>query len=458
MENVSSKMESNFEQGLSLKDIFLIIWRWKWVIVIISFVSLLVSFSLGYIIGLNNSRITTIVEFQWEGISRGEYPDGQRFDYGSAIDGSVLGKVLEEIGSDLTIADVQQNLTVTPIVPDNVIEAAEKAFLQNISFSYFPTSFKFSLDYKNLGISEEKGINIITLLIDTFRESFERKYVDRNVLLDYSNEDLSTFDYIESHEVLLAQTQLIKNAVNNVMPEASDFVSAQLGVSFNDILVRLNLLETIELNNMESRINNYLLSKDSDLLITIYEYRVEILEFDLAEKEDIETKLQLLITNYTGGTSTIIIPGMSSEDQVMVEPYLNSLYENLVNTQADIAKYTQDIAFYNLRIDRLNGDDPSFSVTPTKQAEEILKVEESIISSVEVISNIVEDTNTLLTEYNLFVSRGLVKSVVPPQYTGGANLILFGLVGLVLGGIIGVGAAFVIDFRVKNNKSQEANS
>ncbi|MGD9679456.1 MAG: hypothetical protein AB7V16_14035, partial [Vulcanibacillus sp.] len=332
------------------------------------------------------------------------------------------------------------------------------AFLQNISFSYFPTSFKFSLDYKNLGISEEKGINIITLLIDTFRENFERKYVDRNVLLDYSNEDLSTFDYIESHEVLLAQTELIRNAVYNVMPEASDFVSTQLGVSFNDILVRLNLLETIELNNMESRINNYLLSKDSDLLITIYEYRVEILEFDLAEKEDIETKLQLLITNYTGGTSTIIIPGMSSEDQVMVEPYLNSLYENLVNTQADIAKYTQDIAFYNLRIDRLNGDDPNFSVTPTKQAEEILKVEESITSSVEVISNIVEDTNTLLTEYNLFVSRGLVKSVVPPQYTGGANLILFGLVGLVLGGIIGVGAAFVIDFRVKNNKSQKANS
>jgi hypothetical protein len=309
-----------------------------------------------------------------------------------------------------------------------------------------------------LGITQEKGLNIVTLLVDTFRERFEAKYVNRTVLLDYSNEDLTSFDYIESHEILASQTQLIRNAVYNVLPEGNDFVSSQLGISFNDILVRLNLLESIELNNMESRINNYLLSKDPDLLITIYEYRVESLEYDLAEKEDIETELQLLITNYTGGTSTIIIPGMASEDQVMVEPYLNSLYENLVNTQADIASYEQDIAFYSLRIDRLNGDDPSFSVTPTKQAEEIVKVEESITSSVDVISNIVEDANTLLTEYNLFVSRGLVKSVVPPQYTGGTNLFLFGLVGIVLGGIIGVGVAFVADYKVKNKKNEEVTS
>lgn len=458
MDNVSSNINSNYEQGLSLKDIFLIIWRWKWVIVIITFLGLLVSFSIGYIVGVNNSRVTTIVEFQWDGISKGEYPDGQRFDYGSAIDGSIINQVLEDVGSDLTITDIQQNLTVTPIVPDNVIEAAEKAFLQNISFTYYPTSFKLSLDYRGLGITKESGLNIVNLIIDTFRDSFERKYIDRTVILDYSNEDLTSYDYIESHEILSSQTQLIKNAISNVMPEGNDFISSQLGISFNDILVRVNLLESIELNNMESRINNYLLSKDADLLITIYEYRVEQLEYNLAEKEDIETELQLLITNYTGGTSTIIIPGMASEDQVMVEPYLNSLYENLVSTQADIASYEQDIAFYNLRIDRLNGDDPTFSVTQAKQAEEIIKVEESITSSASIISNIVEDTNILLTEYNLYVTRGLVKSVIPPQYTGGTNLVLFAIVGIVLGGIIGVGSAFVMDYRVKNKNSKEVTS
>ncbi|MDT8337156.1 MAG: hypothetical protein RQ856_04930 [Candidatus Izemoplasmatales bacterium] len=443
------------EPGISLKEIFTVVWNWKWVLIIITFIGLFVSVFAGYLVNKSDVQVATVVELQWDGISLGEYPDGQRFDYGTALDGPVYGNVIDKLALDMSVDELKSSIRITPIVPNDVQEIIINSLEKGENYSYYPTSFTFSLDFSALSITEANAKNILTELVDGFRTEFERKYVQRTVILDYTEVSLDEYDYIEAYEILNSQVTLINNAINNVMPSGNEFVSSTLGIGFNDILVRTSVLRTIELNNMESRINNYLLSKDKDLLVTIYQYRVEQFELSLAKEEDVESGLQTLIDNYVGSTSTIIIPGLDSGYNLDTDPYLNTLYANLVATKTKIATYEQDIIYYNLRINRLEGNDPLFVVTPEKEAAEIANVEESIVNASNVLSDIVEDVDVLLTEYNLFVTRGLVKTLMPPQLVAGTSMIIYGAIGTILGGIIGFGVIFLLDYNANKKKEKK---
>ena len=454
-EHLSHDVDHGFEEGISLKELFTTIWNWKWVLIILTGVGLFIGGLAGYFSVKDGAQVTTILEFQWDGISKGEYPDGQRFDYGSTFDANIYAQAIDDADLDLSVSDLQKYVSITPIVPTNVLEIAEKAMLESLDYTYYPTSFRVSVKTGKLGITEEQGIKMLTTLVDTYRADFERKYVQKSVVLDFAAADLETIDYIQAQEILETQVILIQNVLDTVLPEANEFVSTTLNTGFSDVYVRLDVLNSVLLSNMESRINNYLLTKDADLLITIYQYRIEQLERELSKNQSIETELVTLIDTYKGGTSTIIIPGMDQTNEIQTEPYLNTLYQRLVDTQAKIATDEQDIVYYNLRIDRLEGNDPNFILTPEKKASETQIVEDNILYASNMISELVDDTEIMLEEYNLLISRGLVKQLVPPQDDTNVSLLLYAAIGLVLGGMIGVGAIFVIDYQVKMRKENK---
>jgi len=449
-------MEQNKEQyyKITIKEIFVVIFNWKWLLILFLFIGLLLGGFLGYFTSQRNAEVVTIVEFQWEGISRGEYPNGERFDYGSAFDATIYGSVIENLSLDLSVSDLQKYFTFIPIVPANILELTERAMLQNIDYSYFPTTFKLSLRTGPLGLNADEGSKILTMLIDVYKETFQRQFISKTIILDFTNEDFSNYDYFEILEILVSQISIINNAVNQVLPGGSEFVSSELSIGFSDILVRTDLISNILLQNMESRINNYLLSKDESLLLVIYQYRIEKLEFEMAKEEEIKTELQNIISTYNGGTSTIIIPGMDVENQIAVEPYLNDLYKNLVETQGKISQYKQDIAYYTLIIDRLMGNDPSFIITPEKKLEEISNLEVSIVEASSIISDIVYDTEILLSEYHNYVIKGIINPIIPPQSDSGLGIFIYSFLGIVVFGCIGIITVFSLDYRRKHNKNQ----
>jgi len=326
---------------------------------------------------------------------------------------------------------------------------------KGVQISYFASEFKIVLNNGKLGVSVETGQELLNHIIENFREDFERKYIQRAVIIDYTNANLEDYDYIDSYDILSAQIQLINNAVNSVLPQANNFISTELGIGFNDITVRTNLVGSIELSTMSSRINNYLLSKDKDLLITRYTYAIELDQLELDKENSIQNGLANLISNYVGSTSTIIIPGLDMGDQLDTDPYLNTLYANLVATQRNIAAYTNDIIYNQTRITRLEGNDPLFIVTPQKEAEEIVKVEAAITRSSLVLSGIVEDLDILLTEYNHLVTTSLVKPLVAPQYEPETSILIFAAVGIVLGGGIGLVTVFILHARDESKKKKE---
>ena len=444
------------EQGMSLKELFLIVWKRRVLLVIFTIAGFLLTLIVGLLINAQSSKVSTIVEFQWNGILNGLYPDGQRFDYSNLFESSVLNQSLNETSLETISSNkLRGALSISPIIPNDVLQIIQENLEKGVQISYFASEFKIVLNNGKLGVSVETGQELLNHIIENFREDFERKYIQRAVIIDYTNANLEDYDYIDSYDILSAQIQLINNAVNSVLPQANNFISTELGIGFNDITVRTNLVGSIELSTMSSRINNYLLSKDKDLLITRYTYAIELDQLELDKENSIQNGLANLISNYVGSTSTIIIPGLDMGDQLDTDPYLNTLYANLVATQRNIAAYTNDIIYNQTRITRLEGNDPLFIVTPQKEAEEIVKVEAAITRSSLVLSGIVEDLDILLTEYNHLVTTSLVKPLVAPQYEPETSILIFAAVGIVLGGGIGLVTVFILHARDESKKKKE---
>lgn len=439
--------KSNY--GMSLKDLFTLFWKWKWLFAIVIASFTLVFSIIGYISSQNSGKVIAVVEFQWDGINLGEYPDGQRFDYNSMIDGPVLSESIADANLDLSSIELRKYLKITPVVPNDLDQIIERAKLQDINFTYFPSTFQLSIDVGLLGINKDTGKTLISLIVDRIRENFEEKYIEKTLILNYTADEISELDYIESLEVLKTQVELINSAISNQMPEASDFVSTKYNQGFNDIIVRLNLINDIFLSNMESRINNYLLSKDHDLLITRYSYLIELLNLDLDKELKLATEVTQLIDTYKGNTSTIIIPGMDVANQIPTEPYLNDLYQNLVNIQLSIATIERDIDYYEIRVQRLRGEDPSFILTPEKIETETAFVVSMISSISSDINSITQVTDDMISEYVRLVTRGSIR-LITPVYFDNTSFVLFVAVGFILGTISGVVSVFIFDNRKKN--------
>jgi hypothetical protein len=439
-------MINNKQEGLSLKWLFTVIWYYRILFVIVFSIVLATIFGIGLLYNGQNSKVVTYVELQWDGITEGLYPDGQRFDYSNMLGSDLYANAYDNADIEpISSTELKKSISIIPIVPASVTEYIESQLLRGEQVSYFATEFKIILNNGDLNLNLTDAQALLNSLINEFKLDFERKYISKSIIIDYMKTDLSQYDYNEAYDILSSQIELIYDITDQVLAESNNFTSAQLGFGFNNIKVRADLIRNIDLENIIASVNNYLLTKNVELLITKYKYTLEIKNLDLNKELEYLSEIETLITDYTGSSSTIIIPGVDV-DIIELDPYLNNLYQEAVTTQRAIAVYNRDIAYYEIQISRLEGNDPEFIITPEKQNEEIENVEAAIISSTQQLSSVVNDLSILLEEYNLYRSRSLVKVLNTPQYEPELNLLFIAILGVLVGGLASLTTTFV-----KNN-------
>ena len=443
------------DDGISLIDLFLIVWRKKFLIIFLSFLGLVLGGATAFVMNNNNETLATIVEYQWDGINEGEYPNGARFEASNAFTVTVYLNAIEEAGVELTSNEVREQLTIRPIVPNNVLNAIQQAIENGEELTYFPTAFKYSINAGQLGISEAQASTLLNALIDGFREDFEAKYIQQAVVLNYALTNLNTYDYSEVARIYGTQLELIESAIERVLPEANTFISTELGLSFNDILVELDLVRTVDLNNMNALVNTFLLTKNIDRAITRLEYDNEIKELELAKETQVLTNLQEAIVNYPGSEQTIVIPGL--DGIIETTTYLEVLYTELLESQRTIAELEQDIAFNESRIVLYEAqrDNNQNNLAAQAALNELTEENTGLLDTTNTIINVlVTNTNTLIEEYNLIVVRNIATNLTSPTVEEGSNTLLFAAIGLVLGGMVSLGVVF-IDHTMKVYKKKK---
>lgn len=428
------------EREISIKELVNVIWKGKFMILILAAGFLFAGGVTGFIMDKTSSQVATIMSVQWSGVTEGEYPDGTRFDYNTAIEAYVITNALDAEGiTNLTTNDIREAVDLVPIVPNDIASVIETALREGEQISYYPTDYAIIMDNGALDISVGEARDLLLQLIEQFRLDFETKYIQQSVILDFTDADYSEYDYIDIHTILETQSELIESAMSKRLETDPGFTSTTLGIGFSDILVRTSLVRKLELEQISSRTATYLLTKDKNYLITNYTYQIDLKQLELDKAVINVADVQALINDPNLSVDMILIPGVDQD--IEIDTYYSTLIQDLVMLQQGVSELQNDIAYYELQIDKLDGTIPN-SLTPTELTAEIAKVEASIVSADDKLTSITEDANTMLIEYNRYTTSNVIKPLMTPQYQSSVNVLMYAAIGLIVGA--GIGAVVVL--------------
>ncbi len=455
MENEKVYVENAaYDEGISLIEIFNIIWKRKVFIFLCTVIVGIFSFIGVRIYNNNNAQLVTVISLQWNGITEGEYPDGQLFHVSSMFETHVLNEALIDAGLDrVSTNKLRNSINVTGIVPNNIVKMIEQSLAKGQEMTYYPTDFKLTLNYGSLGINASQGEKLIEYIISNFREDFERTYIMQKVLVENIVKNLDEYDYPDMYDVLNSQLKLIENSINRTFPQSSKFVSSNNGLGFDDLLVIVNRIRNTKMQDMLAGLetSECIVSKNPELTIIRYENQIDALEIELTKQTAIKTELTKIISEYKGGEHVIIIPGMSEEYQYNTNPYLNTLYEKLVETEIKIAEDNATIDLLEKRIAKLSMDHDSEGEDFLDRVNFVEQKAEQILNELDTL---IEDTNTVLEDYNNLKIKNSVRILATPQVETPQSTLLVSAIGLVLGLMI---STFVVIIQHNLNEHKKHN-
>jgi hypothetical protein len=165
---------------------------------------------------------------------------------------------------------------------------------------------------------------------------------------------------------------------------------------------------------------------------------------------DFETVLIDDIMNYSGSDTIVIIPGI--DDEYSVDPYINQLYQELVETQRSITVLENDIVYYQDKISDLGVLEESNSLSSEEYQRQISLVESSIVSASTNIDDVASDLDTMLEEYNAHITRNTVLPLTSPQVVSDTNVLLYTAIGTVLGGMMSLLVVFLRETLKKDER------
>jgi len=434
-------MEHDYEE-LSIKELIETLWGYKWLILVLTILSGLIAFMAGQVMNARSEQVETVVSLEWNGLVDGTYPDGERFIYNNMFESYVLSDALADAGVDsLTTTDLRSALEIVPIIPSDVVSMIERSIEQGERITYYATEYKLLLETGDLDIDNEQGKMLLEYLIEAFKVDFENKYIGKALVFNYTDTDLSKYDYSEMVDVLDLQVSLLNSVLETALEDGSNFRSTSLGLGFDDLVSRLGLVKEVELNNIDARVSNYLLTKDLDLVVTRYEFMVEELSLEIEKLLMYEGALEDNILDYTGQETIVIIPGLDSE--YSVDPYINTLYNELIDTQEQLSNAQADKSYYQDKIDEmviLYNTTYNDGVTYERQ---VALVEDSLEDARASIGDVATDLDTMLEEYNRYITRNTVLPLTAPQVTSDVNVLLYTAIGTVLGGMVSLLVVFL---------------
>ena len=430
-------IETEQEDGLSFTELFMMFWRRRVLITVMTIIGALAGVLVSVIVNATSIKVSTIVEYQWNGINKGEYPNGTRFDVSNAFGPNVYNGVIEQLNFDVTANEARNALSITPVVPNNIITLIQAAVEKGETFSYFPTTFKYTLDASAISISESEGKQFLDELINEFTLEFQETYVNQTIVRNFAFDNFASYDLLDQVNVINNQitsmTKLLEDLVK-VQPRLATFRSNTSGFTVSDILSQTSLVKTLQLNAAESLIVSNQLAKEPDDVIDRLIFNNRIMGVELSKEQQFLAELNNLVENYSGSTSTLIIPGY--EGIINTTSALESIYEEIIETQRNIAELAQDIAYNESLILEFEN--------ATRNNLLITRAQNELNVVVENLTLLINNTNNLLSEFNDVLSRDVTRVLATSTAEPGLSILLTAGIGLFAFVIFSLPIAFFI--------------
>ncbi len=412
-----------------------------------------------------------IISLNYDGIEKGLDPHGQRFDIGKIKSPYVLRNAITKLPLDsekISVDDLRNNLEIEPIVPGAIvdkiqalIEATPKdakdiknsANISNMEeYVYYPNRYKLVLSIpKQVKLDEKDSEQILQAIVDSYIEYFHDTYSDRAVLADAVQKiNYADYDYPEVPLIMRNQITLMESYLTAKNLEAPDYRSKTTGLSFNDINESLKLIETMDINKLNSIISSYRITKNKDDLLKTYDYRVKNYEVKMAKSLDESRQSQEIMNKFQKEKSVLFMGGEVAAGATLESEKSNPVYDELAQRSLEAgveATNTQhDIEFIKREMEIYQNDVEIDAQTRQQKTQQVADMIQSTDKKLRTWINL---TNKTLDDYfeNVFFKNAVMQPT-PVQVNRPwlAKLPMNLAISLVLGLMIGVFAALFLDY------------
>lgn len=424
------------DDEIDLMELIRTLMRHKVLITITTIIVTVVAIVGGYTYNKLNTVNSAIIGFNYPEIENGKNPDKSVFFKENIVPLNVLNEVYSDYQGKLnvkTMSDFKAEIKIEGIIPEATQTRIENALKKGENVAYTPTQYKLSTN-------EDKEVleEVVSGAIEEFINRYKPNYTLAMM------EDLKNYDYDNIYSLLVDRITLLKVNINSEAKQ--NYISNKLGYSFNELLVKIESLESVELQDYYSyfTVNGLSLNK----IMRETRYDSEIREAKL-EKEKLESKAQIvktMLNEFKPTNRNLIVPNVG-EFGIKIDTE-NEYYTNLINQYISLNNQIKDKEF---TIKKLQEEKEIINY-PSDNQKQVIDQKLKVIR--EKLNGIIEDLNKINEEYVNEKYSSMITIISPVvQTTNGKPLVLFLGVGIILGGMLGVFLAFTKEF-AKNYKNK----
>ncbi|MHC1749569.1 MAG: hypothetical protein AB9856_14955 [Cellulosilyticaceae bacterium] len=313
---------------------------------------------------------STTIAFNYEGVDKGLDPYGKTFDISEIKSKPILDQTIEKLGlkdKGITPEELERNIVISSIMPEDVMDRMlviapgnkDASKLEKLAeLEYHPVEYMVSIRIpKEFHINSNTSNEILDTLIANYRTYFIAKYSDKHALNSAAiSVDIKKYDYPEFAMLVKSQLNVIRNYIELKEAVAGDFRAETTNLSFGDLLAQLEVLQSVDLNRINSLVNSFNLTKDSEKLIAIYQNRVTQMEITVKQKQEEATQIREQVNSYKKDKNIMVMSGDNTVEGAQVVQG-SETYDNLVRQATYAAneaiRLHHDIAYYNKLINQI---------------------------------------------------------------------------------------------------------
>ncbi len=406
-----------------LKRFFIL---WLIAVIIIGFISVGISF----IKTVSEGKVSTVISFSFDGIESGLDPSGNKFDINEVKSKKNVKAALDELGmSDEELHDIIINISIDGIVPLDVIdriieytpvfESNEVVSSKNIQdTSYYPTQYNIELEYNQLDLNQSEAIKLLNKITEKYKAEFYDTFGYNTALETAINSvDYTEYDYVDAVDIFYNSLGSLKNYIEEISLKDNTRFKADNGYTFSDVSSSIDTIRNEDLDWVSSYITLNNVTKDKNILIANYEYKIEELNRSKIISEEVlksvtdaidvyEKNSILIFANATDGANSSLNQSSEIYDELIAKK---------IATQGQFSSCEQKIKLYERRIKSLK------TGTSQEADREIVEAEFEKISK--KVNDLLIVANQTASEYYEDVMLNNAYSILVPASGSIINMI-----------------------------------
>ena len=400
------------------------------------------------------------LEYSYDGASDQLDPLGGTLNVYEIMQPSLISTALKNMDSDLSVEEVRNRLSVSPVVKttDSEAQQAKIALGETVDV----TTTNYTVSYTCPGkLGSEFAQHFLFELLKVYDDQFSQEYLQMNRVADFmSVVDVDSMDYMEKCDYIYNSILEITTKLDRLVDQNAEFTSTQTGLDFEALRsLYVNLREN-QYQRLYANVRKELLTVNRDLLIQGYQKKIEDMQLSQKNNED-ESELahELVLTFYdqykknnlyyqARSTQLETDNNNNNDNKNLVYDYDLSL---MINTYDDImlryvdsgvaaTDLSHEIEYYQSLIN-------AFSAAPVGQDQSAqYEAADAQIAQIAAVSASYADlANRTLEDYYRSMIADNVKYMTAVEVTANVSSKLYIAIGMFLMAAVGCAFAIVVE-------------